>query len=145
MKAAHGGGLMTEGTVAPAHPALFLPSRGEAIALALLGLAALGTALYFRYGLVQNTPLGLACEGGEVSFTCTVRLAAIMLFTFSVFGLVSVIVALVQLWRPHVVLFGIGLVFAMAGIVLYNTRAASLALVLLLLSLARPAPGTRQA
>jgi hypothetical protein len=127
------------------HLTLFLPSRREAVALALLGLAALGTALFFRYALIQNTPLGLACEAGKKSCTCTIRLAAILLFTFSVFGWVSVIVSLIQLWRPHVVLFGIALVFAMLGIVLYNTRASSLAVVLLLLSLARPAPEARRA
>jgi hypothetical protein len=113
--------------------------------LALVGITALGSALFIRYGLVQNTPLGLACEAGEESFTCSMRLAFILLFTFSAFGWASVIVSLVQLWRPHVVLLGIGLVFAMLGIVLYNTRASSLAVVLLLLSLARPAPATRQA
>jgi hypothetical protein len=129
-----------EQALAEEQQALFLPSRRAAIVLALLGLAALGAALFFRYGLIQNTPLGLACEAGEGSFICTIRLAVIFLFTFSVFGLASVGAALIQLWRPHVVLFGIGLVSATLGVVLYNTRAASLAVVLLLLSLARPAP-----
>jgi hypothetical protein len=39
--------------------------------------------------------------------------------------------------------FGIGLVFALLGLVLYNTRLAALAIALLVLSLARSAPEER--
>ena len=54
------------------------------------------------------------------------------------FGWVALIAAGVQLWRPHVVAFATGLVFALLGLVLYNTRASALAIALLVLSLARP-------
>ena len=46
-------------------PKLFLPSRRDALLLALAGAASLGTALFLRYGIIQNTPLGLACEAGR--------------------------------------------------------------------------------
>lgn len=122
---------------------LFLPSPREALVLALVAAATLGTALFFRYGVVQNTPLGLACEAGRGGFVCAVRLAVILKFTFSLFGWVALIASIIQLWRPNVFAFGIGLVFALAGLVLYNTGASALAFVLLLLSLARPAAVAR--
>jgi hypothetical protein len=48
------------------------------------------------------------------------------------------IASCVQLWRPNIVAFGTGLVFALLGLVLYNTRISALAIALLVLSLARP-------
>jgi hypothetical protein len=133
-------------TVAPnasAAPRLFLPSRRDALLLALAGVASLGTALFLRYGIIQNTPLGLACEAGEGGFVCGVRFAVILMFTRGLFGWVALIAAFVQLWRPNAVTFGIGLVFALLGLVLYNTGASALAVALLLLSLARPVPEAR--
>ena len=99
-------------------PKLFLPSPRAAIMLAVLGASALGAALFFRYGIIQNTPLGLACEAGEGGFVCAVRLAVILMFTRSLFGWVALIAACIQLWRPNVIVFGIGLVFALMGLVL---------------------------
>jgi hypothetical protein len=55
-----------------------------------------------------------------------------------VFGWVALIAAGVQLWRPNVLTFGTGIVFALLGLVLYNTRVSALALALLVLSMARP-------
>jgi hypothetical protein len=123
-----------------AAPKLFLSSKGAALLLALLGLAAVTAALYLRYGLIQNTPIGLACEAGEVSFTCKLRLVVIIMFINECFGWTALIAALVQLWRPNVVALGIGLVFALLGLVLYNTRVSALAVTLLVLSFARPRP-----
>jgi hypothetical protein len=66
-----------------------------------------------------------------------------MLFVYGVFSWVALIAAAVQLWRSNVVVFGIGIVFALLGLVLYNTSASALAAGLLVLSLARPAPEAR--
>jgi hypothetical protein len=123
--------------------ALFLPSRRAWTLFAVLGLAALGAALFLRYGIIQNTPIGLACEGGEESLTCKVRLTAILMFIQGTFGWIAMIAAGVQLWRPNRVAFAVGLVAALLGLVLYNTRASALAAALLVLSLARPAPEGR--
>ncbi|MEX2167543.1 MAG: hypothetical protein WD852_11105 [Methyloceanibacter sp.] len=123
--------------------AQFLPSKMETAVLAGLGLAVLGVALFFRYAVIQNTPLALGCEAGEESLICPVRLAVLFLFTWNVFGVVAVFAAAIQLWRPNVTAFGIGLVFALLGLVLYNTRLAALAIALLVLSLARSAPEAR--
>jgi hypothetical protein len=111
--------------------------------LALAGALSIGMALLLRYTIIQNTPLGLACEAGEAGLTCKVRLAVILMFTFSAFGLAALAAAAMQLWHPNVVTFGIGLALALAGLVLYNTGSSALAFALLLLSLARPAPGAR--
>ena len=119
---------------------LFLPSRQAAMAIAVLGLVALCVALYLRYFIIQNSGIGVACEAGEQSLTCKVRLAVILMFVEGTFGWVAMIAAGLQLWRPHVIIFAIGLVFALLGLVLYNTRVSALAAALLVLSLARPWP-----
>jgi hypothetical protein len=122
---------------------LFRPSGRAALILSLLAIAAVGFALFLRYRIIQNTPIGLACEAGEQSLTCTVRLAAIHLFVRSIFGWTAVAATLVQLWRPSIVVFGIGLISAAFGLVLYNTRLSALAVALLVLSFARAQSGMR--
>ncbi|HSD91863.1 MAG TPA: hypothetical protein VLB11_02415 [Methyloceanibacter sp.] len=125
----------------PAAPRLFLPAKRALTVIGVLGLAAVSAALFLRYGIIQNSALGFACEGGEQSRICTFRLAAILLFGRGVFGWTALIAAGINLWRPNVVAFGIGVVFALLGLVLYNTRVSALAAALLVLSLARPSPG----
>jgi hypothetical protein len=131
-------------TSSPSSDRLFLPSPRGALVLCALGLAALGVALLLRYGVIQNTPIGLACEAGEASLTCKIRLATILLFISDVFGGTALVAAIVQLARPNMVAFGIGLVFAAAGLVLYNTRLSALAVALLVFSLARAVPLSRR-
>jgi hypothetical protein len=65
------------------------------------------------------------------------------MFARDCFGWVGMIAACIQLWRPNIVVFGTGLIFALMGLVLYNTRASALAIALLVLSLARPSPAKR--
>jgi hypothetical protein len=132
----------TGATVKPSRR-LYLPSKRATLVLAVLGITAVSTALYLRYGIIQNTPIGLACEAGEESLLCTIRIAVILLFVRNVFGWVAIIAASVQLWRPNIIALTVGLVSALLGLVLYNTRASALAAGLLVLSLARPAPATR--
>jgi len=129
---------MSSAPDAKAPPKLFLPSKRALAALVILGLTALGAALYLRYAIIQNSAIGVACEAGEVSLTCQVRLAVILMFVRGAFGWVALIASGLQLWRPNIVAFGTGLVFALLGLVLYNTRVSSLAIALLVLSLARP-------
>ena len=128
----------------PAAAKLFLPSKRAAAIIAVLGLAVLGAALWLRYGIIQNSEIGVACEAGEkAGFGCAIRLGVIMLFVYGVSGGVALVAALMQLWRPNVVVFGVGIIFALLGLVLYNTRVAALAAALLVLSLARPSPEGR--
>jgi hypothetical protein len=119
-------------------PKLFLLSRRAGFVLAGLSIAALSSALFLRYGVIQNSGIGVACESGEVSLTCHIRLAVILMFIQNLFGWAAIIAAGVQLWRPNTVVFGTSLIFALLGLVLYNTRASALAVALLVLSLARP-------
>jgi hypothetical protein len=115
----------------------FVPSRRETVILVALVAATLALALFLRYSIIQNSTIGLACEAGEDSFTCTIRLAVILLFVRNMFGWAALIAAVVQLWRPNTVTFGVSLISIAFGIVLYNTRLSALAIALLVLSLAR--------
>ena len=96
-------------------PLFFMPSRRAAAILVPLVITALASALFLRYGVIQNTPIGLACEAGEESLTCTIRLAAILLFVPGWFGWTALAAATFQLWRPNIVMFEIGLVAAAFG------------------------------
>ena len=118
----------------------FRPSTGQIFWLAAIGVAAIGTALYLRYRVIEVSAVGLACDGGMRSWTCDFRRVATMMFNNSVFGYVALIGAALNLLHPSVVLFTVGLLAGGAGVVLYNGALAGLALALLILSLARPAP-----
>jgi hypothetical protein len=126
-------------------PVLFLPSKRYIAALAGAALLSLGLALFLRYGVIQNTPIGLTCEAGERSMTCGLRVAVIILFLKEVFGWTAIIAAAIQLVRPNHVTFAVGLMAAAFGLILYNTRLSALAVGLLLLSLARAVPQDRRA
>jgi hypothetical protein len=119
---------------------LFLPSARATNCLLIVGFCSLGYALYMRYLAVEQTPVGLACEGGLKTWLCFTRHTAIVLFTYSVFGWAALIVAAVNLLRPSLVLFAVGLSLACIGVVLYNVGLSGLAVGLLLLSFARRAP-----
>lgn len=131
------------GVATPTAAAPFLPSPRSALAVAGLTLLALGAALFLRYAIIQNTPIGLACEAGEQSLTCSVRLAVILLFVRSVFGWAALCAGVVQFLRPNVLALSLGLVFAAFGLVLYNTRMSALAVALIVLSFARRVPARR--
>jgi hypothetical protein len=122
---------------------LFKPSGRAVLIVSPLVLAAVGLALYLRYGMIQNTPIGLACEAGERSLTCAVRIAVINVFMRGGFGWTALVAALAQLWRPNLAAFAIVLLSAAFGLVLYNTRLSALAVALLVLSLARAQSGAR--
>jgi hypothetical protein len=123
----------------------FRPTRRAWLWLGGFVLGALGVAFCLRYGLIQNTPIGLACEAGDANFTCAIRSAAIQLFRLDAFGTIAVAAATFQLCRPNMIAFGVGLTAAAFGLVLYNTRLSGLAVALLILSLARLAREVRQA
>jgi hypothetical protein len=136
--------MSDKGFLPPAlHDNLFRPTKRDGFLLAALGLASFGLAVYLRDGIVQNRVLGFACEAGQQSLICSVRLVVIFLFTWSAFGLMATAAAILQFLRPHLALFAVALVSAMLGLMLYNTWLAALAVAMLVLSLARHAPGGR--
>ena len=119
---------------------LFLPSARATNYLMIVGFCSLGYALYMRYLAIEQTPVGLACEGGLNTWLCFTRHIAITLFQYSVFGWTALIVAAINLLRPSLVGFAVALSIACMGVVLYNAGLSSLAVGLLLLSFARRAP-----
>ena len=118
----------------------FRPSRGQTGLLVVVGVAAIGAALYLRYRVIEVSAVGLACDAGLRSWMCEARRISTMMFNNSVFGYVALIAAVLNLLHPSVVLFTLGLLAGGVGVVLYNGTLAALALALLILSLARPAP-----
>lgn len=120
----------------------FLPSARQANWLIAIGLVSLGYALYLRYLAIEQSSVGLACQGGSQTWLCFTRGIVIALFNNSVFGFVALAAALLNLIRPTLVLFALTLVAASFGIVLYNVGLSALAAGLLILSFARPAPAT---
>jgi hypothetical protein len=64
----------------------------------------------------------------------------VVLFRHEVFGLLALAVAALNLLRPSLVLVALTLAVAAFGVVLHNVDLSALAVGVLILSLARPAP-----
>ncbi|MCX7295982.1 MAG: hypothetical protein WCG00_04315 [Hyphomicrobiales bacterium] len=119
---------------------LFLPSARATNILLIVGFSALGYALYLRYLGIEQSPVGLACGAGLNTWLCFTRAVATTLFQNSVFGIAALVIAALNLLRPTLVLFAAALAIACIGVVLYNVVLSSLAIGLLILSLARREP-----
>jgi hypothetical protein len=119
---------------------LFLPNARATNWLLIVGFCSIGFALYMRYLAVEQSSVGLACQAGLNTWLCFTRQVTIVLFTYSVFGWFALIVATLNLLRPTLVLFAVALAAACCGLVLYNVGLSSLAVGLLVISLARRAP-----
>jgi hypothetical protein len=110
--------------------------------LMIVGFITVGYALYLRYMAVEFSPVALACDAGLQTVLCKMRGLATVLFKNSVFGIVALVIATLNLMRPSIVLLTGGLVAAGFGIVLYNVGLSGLAVGLFILGFARPAPAT---
>jgi hypothetical protein len=119
---------------------LFLPTPRQSIFLAVLALASLGHALYVRYFAIEQTSVSLACQAGAETWLCASMRLLLALHIPPSLGIAALIAAVLNLARPSVVLLGFALVAAGHGLVIYNTSLSALAVALLLLSFARPAP-----
>ena len=106
---------------------LFRPNRRQAACLAALALAALTYGFVMRYRVIEQSAVGIACEGGGANWLCANRRTAIALFTPQVFGIVALGAALLNLLRPSVVFWALALLAGGAGIVLYNTALSAFA------------------
>lgn len=120
-------------------PGLFRPRGWQWAVVIPVGLLALAGAFYMRYGVIQDTPTGLACDAGLPTLLCRTRSATIAIYQHAGFGALALAAAAVNLWRPRLPLLVLGLIAALLGIVLYNVVLSGLAAALLILSLARPA------
>ena len=110
--------------------------------LLVVGFVSVGYALYLRYLAIELSTVALACDTGLQTMLCKTRLVVTYLFRNSVFGGVALIIAILHVIRPSIVLLTAGLIAAGAGIVLYNIVPSGLAIGLLILGFARPAPAT---
>ena len=119
---------------------LFLPTARQTNWLLLVGLLALGEALYLRYLAIEYAQVSLACQAGLKTWLCATFRLVIVLYEHSVFGWMALGAALLNLVRPSLVLVALALAAAAFGLVLHNANLAGLAGALLILSLARPAP-----
>jgi hypothetical protein len=108
----------------------------------IVGFLTVGYALYLRYLAIEYSPTALACEAGLQTWLCKTRLAVTWLFKNSVFGTAAIAIAMLHLVRPSIVLLTVGVIAAGAGIVLYNINLSGIAIALLILGFARPAPET---
>jgi len=110
--------------------------------LLVVGFTSVGYAIYLRYMAIELSSVALACDAGLPTMLCKTRLLMTSLFKSSVFGIAAVAIALLNLMRPSIVLITGGLVAASFGIVLYNIGLSGVAIGLLILGFARPAPAT---
>ena len=110
--------------------------------LLIVGFLTVGYALYLRYLAIEFSTVALACDAGLQTMLCKTRSLATYLFRNSVFGTVALVIATLHLMRPSIVLLTGGLIAAGFGIVLYNIGLSGLAIGLLILGFARPAPAT---
>ena len=118
----------------------FRPSPHQIHWLIAIGFSSIGYAMYLRYLGIENTIIGLACDGGLDTWMCLSRTVARGLYENMVFGWVAVGAAVLNLVRPSVPLFAIALAASGLGLVLFNAALAGLAVAILITSLARPAP-----
>jgi hypothetical protein len=110
--------------------------------LLIVGFLTVGYAIYLRYLAIEYSSVALACDAGLPTMLCKTRILFTALFRNSVFGIVALIIAMLHLIRPSIVLLTGGLIAAGFGIVLYNVVLSGLAISLLILGFARPAPAT---
>jgi hypothetical protein len=119
---------------------IFLPTARQTNWLLVIGFLAVGEALYVRFLAIENPNVALACQAGLKTWLCTSWQLSVVLFRHEVFGLVALAIALLNLLRPSLVLVALALAVASFGVVLHNVDLSALAVGLLILSLARPAP-----
>lgn len=117
----------------------------------LYALFCLGAALYLRYGLIENTPVGLACQAaleqgastqdGGGPFHCGPRLALIefnMMSGWAYAALIGAALALISRGRAWLSLgLVLGLGAGAMGLVLYNAGPAAAGFILSLAVLLR--------
>jgi hypothetical protein len=121
-------------------PRLFLPTARQTNWLLVIGFLALGEAIYLRYLAIEYATVALACQAGLQTWLCTTFRVVIGLFNHSAFGWIALAAALLNLLRPSVVLVAVAMAAAAFGLVLHNADLSGLAVALLVVSLARPAP-----
>ncbi len=96
--------------------------------------------MYLRYLAIETSTVSLACQAGLDTWLCSTFRLTIVLFNDEVFGGVALAAALLNVLRPSLLLVAVALAASAFGIVLHNADLSALAVGVLILSLARPAP-----
>lgn len=120
----------------------FKPSAVQVQWLLVVGFVTVGCALYLRYFGIEYSPVSLACDAGLPTMLCKTRLLITALFKNQVFGIVALMIAILHVIRPSMVTLTGGMIAAGFGIVLYNIGLSGVAIALMILGFARPAPAT---
>jgi hypothetical protein len=108
----------------------------------LVGFASVSFAFYVRYFAIEPAKMALACDAGLQTWLCQTRALANYLHRQEVFGIVAIVIAILHLIRPSIILLTAGVAAAGLGIMLYNVTLSGIAVGLLILGFARPAPAT---
>lgn len=108
----------------------------------IVGFLTIGYALYLRYMAIEFAQVRLECEAGLQTLLCKTRLTMTYLFKNYVFGIAALVIATLHFIRPSIVTLTAGLIAVCFGIVLYNIGLSGVAIALLILGFARPAPAT---
>lgn len=108
----------------------------------IVGFLSVGYAMYLRYLAIEFSSVALSCDAGLPTMMCKTRALVTSLFRNSVFGWAALVIAALHAIRPSIVLLTAGIVAAGFGVVLYNVALSGLAVGLLILGFARPAPAT---
>ena len=80
----------------------YRPTWPQAACLAVLALAALSYGFFMRYRVIEQSAVGIACEGNGANWFCASRRTAIALFTPQLFGIVALGAALLNVLRPSI-------------------------------------------
>src|SRR4051812_33868528 len=110
---------------------LFLPTARQINWLLIVAFSSVGFAMYLRYTTLEVPAVALACQAGLNTWLCLARRVAMAFFQHSVFGVVALVIAALNLLRPSLVLLSAGLAMAGLGLVLYNTMLSAYAVALL--------------
>ncbi len=104
---------------------------GVAIALAF------AAALAARFFVVEPRGAELVCSGLDAPGWCPIRKALVPVFTFQLFGLVSMLAGAFAVWRGRAAWGVAALLFGAAGMVLYNVEMASVGTILGVIAVTR--------
>jgi len=121
---------------------LFRPSTRQIGWVLLVGCLSMGGAFYIRYFGIESGQISLACNSGLETPLCRIIRLVTILFRYSVFGWIAIVAALLNVLRPSILFFSVGIAAAGIGLVLHNAGLSAAAVGFLILSLARRVPGT---
>lgn len=117
----------------------FVPTPRQSNWLITVGFLAFGYAIYLRYMVLENVPVGLVCDAGHQTWLCLSRRVASTLDNNGAFGWIALICGIIAFIRPGVVFLSVAIVATALGLVLHNAGLAGIAGGLIVLSFARPA------